>query len=45
MYYVLFFLLMFFSIYGVVSFLNLLYCSFINIISRKQERVRIWTPK
>jgi hypothetical protein len=46
MYYFMFFLLTFFSIYGAVCFLKLIYHSLLTfIMSRKEENVRIWLSK
>ncbi|MCL2697340.1 MAG: hypothetical protein FWE74_04590 [Oscillospiraceae bacterium] len=45
MYYFMFFLLTFFSIYGAVCFLKSAYRSLLVIMSRKEENVRIWLSK
>jgi hypothetical protein len=45
MYYFMFFLLTFFSLYGAVCFLKLIYHALLVFISRKEENVRIWLSK
>lgn len=45
MYYILFFLLTFFSVYGAVRFTKIIYCSLLGRLSKKERDVRIWTPK